>query len=439
MRYSTVRYVASTTRNAVGPSVKDPRSGEIIESDVIWYHNHLRSYRNRYLLETGAANPKARTLDTPEEEIGEMMRRVIAHEVGHALGLPHNMKASSAYPVDSLRSGEFTQKMGIATTIMDYARYNYVAQPGDENIRFVRQIGPYDHYAIEWGYRYFDGADVSQVSQALKTMVDKKSLDPIYMFGGRGNDPNAQTENIGDDPVKATDYGLKNLKIVAKNLDAWTTPQGASFDDLEELYGELLGVYSRYLNHVAAIVGGVYETRSNQGQGAVPYRPVPAKDQRRALKFLEQELWNDPSWLMPSTLVNRFSQEGVLNRVTKIQSRILKRLLSVQRLNDMSSVAETLSTTPTNVGLTVDGLIDQLGDDLMALSGSAALNRNLQILWIHHLKELSQDKKLSPIVASLVSQALADTRSKVKSKRKRGSDIERAHFQYAYELLTQKE
>ena len=148
VRYSTVRYVASTTRNAVGPSVKDPRSGEIIESDVIWYHNHLRSYRNRYLLETGAANPKARTLDTPEEEIGEMMRRVIAHEVGHALGLPHNMKASSAYPVDSLRSGDFTQKMGIATTIMDYARYNYVAQPGDENIRFVRQIGPYDHYAI---------------------------------------------------------------------------------------------------------------------------------------------------------------------------------------------------------------------------------------------------------------------------------------------------
>ena len=439
VRYSTVRYVASTTRNAVGPSVKDPRSGEIIESDVIWYHNHLRSYRNRYLLETGAANPKARTLDTPEEEIGEMMRRVIAHEVGHALGLPHNMKASSAYPVDSLRSGEFTQKMGIATTIMDYARYNYVAQPGDENIRFVRQIGPYDHYAIEWGYRYFDGADVSHVSQALNTMVDKKSLDPIYMFGGRGNDPNAQTENIGDDPVKATDYGLKNLKIVAKNLDAWTTPQGASFDELEELYGELLGVYSRYLNHVAAIVGGVYQTRSNQGQGAVPYRPVPANDQRRALKFLEQELWNDPSWLMPSTLVNRFSQEGVLNRVTKIQSRILKRLLSVQRLNDMSSVAETLSTTPTSVGLTVDGLLDQLGDDLMALSGSAALNRNLQILWIHHLKELSQDKKLSPILASLVSQALADTRYKVKSKRKRGSDIERAHFQYAYELLTQRE
>ena len=156
VRYSSVRYVATTTRNATGPSVADPRSGEIIESDIIWYHNHFRSYRNRYLLETAAANPLARTLETPEEEIGKMMRRVISHEIGHALGLPHNMKASSAYPVDSLRSGSFTKKMGIATTIMDYARYNYVAQPGDKDINFIRQLGPYDDYAIEWGYRYFD-------------------------------------------------------------------------------------------------------------------------------------------------------------------------------------------------------------------------------------------------------------------------------------------
>jgi hypothetical protein len=172
IRYSTVRYVASETRNATGPSVSDPRTGEILESDIIWYHNHLRSYRNRYLLETGAANPLARTLETPEKEIGEMMRRVISHEIGHALGLPHNMKASSAYPVDSLRSGEFTQKMGIATTIMDYARYNYVAQPGDENIRFVRQLGPYDDYSIEWGYRYYPGKSVEEEQEILSNIVD---------------------------------------------------------------------------------------------------------------------------------------------------------------------------------------------------------------------------------------------------------------------------
>ena len=183
VRYSSIRYVATTTRNATGPRVSDPRTGEIIESDIIWYHNHLRSYRNRYLLETGAANPKARTLDTPEGEIGEMIRRVISHEVGHALGLPHNMKASSAYPVDSLRSGSFTQKNGIATTIMDYARYNYVAQPGDENIRFVRQLGPYDDYSIEWGYRFFPMETSETEKVSLIKMVDKKSMNPLYMYG----------------------------------------------------------------------------------------------------------------------------------------------------------------------------------------------------------------------------------------------------------------
>ena len=183
-----------------------------------------------------------------------MMRRVISHEIGHALGLPHNMKASSAYPVDSLRSGNFTQKYGIATTIMDYARYNYIAQPGDENIRFVRQLGPYDDYAIEWGYRYY-GLSPEEEQNFLKTMVDDKSLDPMYMFGGRGNDPNAQTENIGDDPIKASTYGLSNLKIVAKNLMDWTLSPNYNYDDLAELYGEMVGVYRRYIYHVHSMIG----------------------------------------------------------------------------------------------------------------------------------------------------------------------------------------
>jgi hypothetical protein len=155
-----------------------------------------------------------------------MMRRVIAHEVGHALGLPHNMKASSAYPVDSLRSGSFTQKMGIAATIMDYARYNYVAQPGDENIRFVRQMGPYDDYAIEWGYRYFPDQEPDEIKSRLAVFVSERNLNPIYQFGSGGTDPDSQTENIGNDPIKATTYGLSNLKIVAKNLEVWTTAKG---------------------------------------------------------------------------------------------------------------------------------------------------------------------------------------------------------------------
>ena len=192
-----------------GLSIVDPRSGEIIQSDVIWYHNHLKSYRNRYLLETGASNPKARTLDTDEKDIGLMIRRVISHEVGHALGLPHNMKSSSAYPVDSLRSDNFTQKMGIATTIMDYARFNYVSQPSDNNKLFIRKLGPYDDYSIEWGYRFFPKETLETEKVFLKDFVDKKIINPIFMYGTSGIDPNVQTENIGDNPIKASNYGIK--------------------------------------------------------------------------------------------------------------------------------------------------------------------------------------------------------------------------------------
>lgn len=281
IRYSVVRYVASTTRNAVGPSVSDPRSGEIIESDIIWYHNHLRSYRNRYLLETGAANPSARTLDTPDEEIGEMMRMVIAHEVGHALGFPHNMAASYAYPVDSLRSGSFTQKNGIAASIMDYARYNYVAQPGDENIRFIRQMGPYDHYAVNWGYRWLPNIQEPEDEKAtLNQWILAKADDPKYKYGRQSSyfDPQSQTECIGDDPIKASTYGIKNLKYVMTQLPSWTSDQTNDYDDLEELYGELLGVFNRYVRHVARNVGGVYENIKTPQQEGTVYTALSAEE-----------------------------------------------------------------------------------------------------------------------------------------------------------------
>ena len=262
-RYSVVRYVASTTRNAVGPSVSDPRTGEIIESDIIWYHNHLRSYRNRFMIEAGAQNPHARTLNTPEAEIGEMMRMVIAHEVGHALGLPHNMKASSAYPTDSLRDANFTQKYGLTPSIMDYARVNYVAQPGDEGVRYIRMMGPYDLYAINWGYRY-----LPEVNSALaeKDTLDKwileKAGDPIYEFGsGRGGiDPQSQRESLGRDQVKASEYGLANLKKVVPHLVEWTAKNGANYDELDEVYSELTSLWRGYIFHVITNIGGVYET-----------------------------------------------------------------------------------------------------------------------------------------------------------------------------------
>tara|TARA_B100001564_G_scaffold42838_1_gene30738 strand:+ start:158 stop:2464 length:2307 start_codon:yes stop_codon:yes gene_type:complete len=420
IRYSTVRYVASTTRNAMGPSVSDPRTGEIIESDIVWYHNHLRSYRNRYLLETAAANPSARTLFTPEEEIGEMMRQVIAHEIGHALGLPHNMKASSAYPVDSLRSGNFTQKFGIATTIMDYARYNYVAQPGDENIRFVRQLGPYDDYSIEWGYRYF-GKSSEEEKEILKNFVDEKSLNPIYMFGGYGNDPNSQTENIGDDPVKASIYGINNLKIVAKNLKEWTVEPEENYNELEELYGELIGVYRRYIYHVLNLVGGIYDTPHNENQtGVVRYVNVDIHKQIEALKFMEKNLWNTQNWLMDKSLVSQIKGEGILGSLQGLQLSAFNRLLSVSKLNRMLSAGESLEGN----ALSVKGLIDNLFETIVKKPESPDLSeQRLQIYFVERIDELMDEEKLNPSIKSL----LLDAKNKIHKFAKKGGG---SHYKY---------
>ncbi len=335
IRYSVVRYVASTTRNATGPSVSDPRSGEIIESDIIWYHNHLRSYRNRYLLETGAANPSARTLNTPDEEIGEMMKMVIAHEVGHTLGLPHNMSASYAYNVEDYRNGAFTQKNGIAATIMDYARYNYIAQPGDTNIRFVRQLGPYDDYAINYGYRYIPGANSAEAEkETLKKWVTEKAGDPKYKYGKQSSrfDPTTQTEDIGNNSMKASDYGLKNLKIVAKNLPKWTSDQTNDYEDLEELYGELLGVWSRYVGHVVAYVGGVVEDTKNPSQNGSVYNPVDKAYQKAAINWLHNNAFETPDWLLDKVILQNIDYAGYSERLRRLQARHLNNLLDFERL-----------------------------------------------------------------------------------------------------------
>ncbi|WP_124980578.1 zinc-dependent metalloprotease [Nonlabens xiamenensis] len=345
IRYSVVRYVASTTRNAVGPSVSDPRSGEIIESDIIWYHNHLRSYRNRYLLETAAANPSARTLDTPQEEIGEMMRQVIAHEVGHALGFPHNMAASYAYDVEDYRNGAFTQEFGIAASLMDYARYNYIAQPGDENIRFVRQMGPYDHYAVNWGYRVIPEADTAQEEvSTLNSWIEEKAGDPKYKFGRQSSrfDPQSQTEAIGNDPIKASTYALKNLKYVAKNLPVWTSDQTNDYNDLEELYSELIGVYSRYVGHVVTNVGGVNENLKKPSQSGVVYSNVDAETQRASVQWLQANLFDTPSWLIDKSILQNIDHEAYFEKVRSLQVRHLNNLLSFDRIGRLIN-AETFN------------------------------------------------------------------------------------------------
>ncbi|MEM7551792.1 MAG: zinc-dependent metalloprotease [Bacteroidota bacterium] len=395
IRYSVVRYIASTTRNAVGPSVSDPRSGEIIESDIIWYHNHLRSYRNRYMLETGAANPSARTLDTPEEEIGEMMRMVIAHEVGHALGFPHNMKANFAYPVDSLRSGTFTQEYGIAASIMDYARYNYIAQPGDENIRFIRQMGPYDHYAVNWGYRVIEGADSPKEEvETLNKWILEKVDDPKYQFGRQRNrfDPSSQTECIGDDPIEASNYGIKNLKYVAEHLHEWTSEETNNYDDLEELYGELLGVWRRYIGHVATNVGGVYETIKKPSQDGYVYEVVDEKTQRASMKWLQENAFKTPDWLIEAHVLQNIDHAGYNERIRRLQARFLNALLSFETMGRLID-SETLNDDYYSALEMMSELRKGVWSEARSSSKVDLFRRNLQRSYLERMKYLMTEKQ----------------------------------------------
>jgi len=390
VRYSVIRYVASTTRNAIGPSVSDPRSGEIIESDIIWYHNHLRSYRNRYLLETGAANPSARTLDTPDEEIGEMMRMVIAHEVGHALGFPHNMAASYAYDVEKYRDGNFTQKNGIAASLMDYARYNYIAQPGDKNIRFIRQMGAYDHYATNWGYRSIPNASNPETETAtLNKWILEKANNPVNKFGRQFSsfDPQSQTECIGDDPIKASTYGIKNLQYVAKNLPNWTSNQTNNYADLEELYGELLGTYSRYVGHVITNIGGVHENLKTPAQSGKIYTSVDRTTQQQSMQWIQDNVFTTPTWLIDPSILQNIDHAGYFEKLRKQQSRVINRLLSFDRLGRLID-AETLNNDYYSALNMLQNLRTSIWTEVKTRTSVDIYRRNLQRTYLDRMDYL---------------------------------------------------
>lgn len=447
IRYSMIRYVASTTRNAVGPSVSDPRSGEIIESDIIWYHNHLRSYRNRYLLETGAANPNARTLNTKPKEIGDMMRMVIAHEVGHALGYPHNMAASYAYPVDSLRNGEFTQKNGIAASIMDYARYNYIAQPGDKNIRFIRQMGPYDHYVTNWGYRYLAANSPEAEVPTLSKWILEKADNPIYKFGRQSSrfDPQSQTEGLGDDPVKASSYGVKNLKYVAKNLSNWTSDQTNNYDDLEELYGELLGVYSRYAGHVVTNIGGVFENLKTPKQNGPVYTPLSKTKQKESMKWLQDNVFSTQSWLVDNAILQNIDYAGYPENLRKVQARHLNGVLSADRIGRLLD-AETTNKTYYSALEMLSDLRKGIWKEAYIGKSADIYRRNLQRTYLERMGTLLNAKNSSRSsfnvttsdVSSLVRGELKTLRTKLKVA-KNGSinTVTRYHYEDAIAKIDQ--
>ena len=337
VRYSVVRYLASPIPNANGPHVSDPRSGEILESDINWYHNVMTLLRNWFFIQTSAINPDARNVAFKDEVMGRLIRFVSSHEVGHTLGLPHNMGSSVAYPVDSLRSASFTQKFGTAPSIMDYARFNYVAQPGDEGVALMPNIGPYDKYAIRWGYRPLpEAATAEDEKKILDSWILEHQDDPMYRFGaqqgGSPIDPSSQTEDLGDNAVKASQYGINNLKIIVPKLIAWTAEEGKNYDDLETMYGQVLSQYNRYMGHVTANIGGVYEYYKTYDQEGAVYTHVPEAHQKASMRFLNDQLFRTPQWLIDEEIFNKVEFAGSVERLRTYQVRTLNNLLDFGRL-----------------------------------------------------------------------------------------------------------
>ncbi len=338
-RYSVIRWLPSTIENASGPHIHDPRTGEILEADIQFYHNVMNLVRSWYFLQAGPLDPSAQKFPLPDDLMGRLLEYVTAHEVGHTLGFQHNMKASSMYPPEKLRDREWMKKMGHTPTLMDYSRFNYVAQPEDniDPADLIPGIGPYDKWATMWGYKPIPGARTpDDEKKTLDEWARAQDTTPWLRFstaGSRGADPGELTEAVGDaDAINSTALGLKNLERVANMLlPATTTRPGEPYTELEEIYGRLLGQWATELTHVTAIVGGFNSQQKHIGQDGVRFMPVPKERQAAAVRFLNEHAFTTPTWAIKPEILRRIEPNGALDRIRASQLRVLSSLLSSAR------------------------------------------------------------------------------------------------------------
>ena len=413
VRYSVVRYLASPIPNANGPHVSDPRSGEILESDINWYHNVMSLLQGWFFVQTAAINPEAQSVAFKDDVMGRLIRFVSSHEVGHTLGLPHNMGSSASYPVDSLRSATFTKKYSTAPSIMDYARFNYVAQPGDKDVALMPNIGVYDKYAMSWGYRPILEAETAEDEKPiLDSWILKHAGDPLYRFGhqqaGSVVDPSSQTEDLGDNAIKASLYGIANLKRIVPNLIKWTAEEGKNYDDLETMYGHVIAQFNRYMGHVSSNLGGVYENYKTYDQEGLVYTHVKKEHQKNCLLFLNEQLFSTPSWLIDKEIIGRTEYSGITERIRSIQVKTLDNILDLGRMMRMIE-NETLNGVE---AYTLINMMTDLRNGIWAeLSSGKEIDtyrRNLQRAHVERLAELlnSKDVKVTSKSSYLKSTAV---------------------------------
>ena len=396
VRYSVVRYLASPIPNANGPHVSDPRTGEILESDINWYHNVMTLLRNWFFVQTAAINEEAQGVAFKDEIMGRLIRFVSAHEVGHTIGLPHNMGSSVAYPVDSLRSATFTKKYGTAPSIMDYARFNYIAQPEDKGVALMPNVGPYDKHSVNWGYRPILDKTAEEEKSILNQWILDKADDPMYRFGSSQYpviDPSSQTEDLGDDAIKASNYGIKNLKRILPKLIDWTYEEGKNYDDLSILYDQIFNQFNRYMGHVTSNIGGVYKYNKTYEQDGAVYTHVNKNHQKNSMNFLHQQLFTTPYWMLDQNIINKIKPAGSIEKIRAMQVRGLNNLLSFDRLARLIE-NETLN------GINAYPLMEMMNDITVGLwkevkEGKTpdTYRRNLQRAHIERLEYLLQEEQ----------------------------------------------
>ncbi len=437
VRYSVIRYIATDIQNAVGPHVHDPRTGEILESDILWYHNVMNLLRNWFLIQTAAINEDAQKAKFDDDLMGELIRFVAAHEVGHTLGFPHNMGSSVGYAVDSLRSPTFTATHGTAPSIMDYARFNYVAQPEDGVTNFYPKIGEYDDWVVWYGYRPIRNIDSPEDEEdQLNAWVKEKGDNPLYRYGRQRRgavDPSAQTEDLGDDSMIASELGIRNLKRITEKLIEWSTEDGESYEDLTELYRNVLGQYNRYAGHVTTNVGGVNEFYKTADQDGAVYVHTSKDKQERAIQYLNEQLFATPTWLVNEDILGRIQQDGIVDQIKGTQTRFMNRLFDGDRLKRVIE-NEALNGNEAYSSVTLmEDLRQGIFSELRRGRTIDTYRRNLQKSFVEKLGELvntEDDDIRTTDIPSLARGTLSVIQGQVRSATGRyTSTISKYHLQ----------
>jgi len=390
-RYKVLRYFPSEVPNAYGPNIHDPRSGEILQGYIGWYHNVMSLVHDWYMLQAGPNDKRARSMKFSDELMGELIRFVSSHEVGHTLGLRHNMGSSSLTPVEKLRDKAWVEKNGHSNSIMDYARFNYVAQPedniGDRGI--MPRINDYDKWAIKWGYTYTGEKDIdSDRKITTKWVTDSLNANPRLWFGGEGmnHDARCQTEDVGDNSMEASTYGIKNLKFVLKHLPEWTNEEGDTYKNLTQMYVQLINQYNRYVGHVVKNVGSVYETFKNPDQAGDVYESAPVEKQKEAVAFLNKEVFETPTWLLDNEILNKIGNPIRNSSVKIIQDRQLNAIFSDRVFNTMYIMQERFGTANTySVQALLTDMKTGIWSELQSHNSMDHFRRDLQKSYVNAL------------------------------------------------------